>query len=129
MSGNALTVFQDQSASTELAPEFQELMQAGEGLNDLGEGIGGNYDILSIRGKTFRVKHQGNETPITDEKGDAVGSLEAVIVRANPYLTKQYYDKAYEEGDNAAPSCFSIDGKMPSAAVEAPQHTNCAMCP
>lgn len=129
MSANALTVFQDQSASTELAPEFHEMMQAGTGLNDLGEGIGGNYAILSIRGKTFRVKHQGNETPITDANGDAVGSLEAVIVRANPYLTKQFYEKGYEEGDNAAPVCFSIDGKTPSAAVESPQHTNCAMCP
>lgn len=125
---NAVTVFQDQSASTELAPEFHEMMQAGVGLDDLGAGIGGNYAILSIRGKTFRVKHQGNETPIVDEKGDAVGSLEAVIIRANPYLTKQYYENAYQEGDNAAPVCFSIDGKMPSEAVESPQHTNCTMC-
>ena len=129
MSGNALTVFQDQTAGTELAPEFHEMMQAGEGLNDLGEGIGGNYAILSIRGKTFRVKHQGNETPIIDEKGDAVGSLEAVIVRANPFLTKQFYEKAFEEGDSEAPVCFSIDGKTPSAAVESPQHSNCGMCP
>lgn len=129
MSSTAVTVFQDQSASTELAPEFHEMIQAGMGLDDLGAGIGGNYAILSIRGKTFRVKHQGNETPIIDEKGDAVGSLEAVIIKANPYLTKQYYEKAFEEGDNAAPVCFSIDGKMPSPAVEQPQHTNCAMCP
>lgn len=126
---NAVTVFQDQSASTELAPEFHEMMQAGTGLDDLGAGIGGNYAILSIRGKTFRVKHQGTETPIIDEKGDAVGSLEAVLVKANPYLTKQYYAKAFEEGDSEAPVCFSIDGKVPSEAVEAPQHTNCTMCP
>jgi hypothetical protein len=125
---NAVAIFQDQAASTELAPEFHEMMQAGMG-DDLGAGIGGNYATLSIRGKTFRVKHQGNETPITDSNGDAVGSLEAVIVKANPYLTKQFYENAYSEGDNAAPVCFSIDGKSPSPAVEAPQHTNCAMCP
>lgn len=129
MTGTAVTLFQDQAAGTELAPEFHEMMQAGVGLNDLGEGIGGNYAILSIRGKTFRVKHQGTETPITDEKGDAIGSLEAVIVRANPYLTKQFYENGYEEGSTDAPSCFSIDGKMPSAAVENPQHSNCGMCP
>lgn len=126
---NAVTVFQDTGAIEELAPEFHAMQQAGQGLDDLGAGIGGNYAILSIRGKTFRVKHQGNETPITDEKGDAVGSLEAVIIKANPYLTKQYYENGYTEGDSAAPVCFSIDGKVPAAAVENPQHTSCAMCP
>lgn len=126
---NAVTVFQDESAPQELAPEFQALVAAGTGLDDLGAGIGGNYAILSIRGKTFRVKHQGNETPITDEKGDAVGSLEAVIVKANPYLTKQYFENGYTEGDASAPVCFSIDGKNPAAAVEHPQHSSCAACP
>lgn len=126
---NAVVVFQDKNAVEELAPEFNAMVQAGQGLNDLGAGIGGNYAILSIRGKTFRVKHQGNETPITDENGDAVGSLEAVIIKANPYLTKQFYENGYTEGDSAAPVCFSIDGKVPAAAVESPQHTNCAACP
>lgn len=126
---NAVTIFQDASANTELAPEFHAMVEAGTGLDDLGAGIGGNYAILSIRGGKFRVKYQGEETPILDDKGDPVGSLEAVLVRANPYLTKQFYEKGYEEGDNAAPSCFSIDGKMPAASVESPQHTNCAMCP
>lgn len=126
---NAVTIFQDKNAVDTLAPEFHAMMEAGTALADLGAGIGGNYAILSIRGKTFRVKYQGNETPITDDKGDAVGSLEAVIIKANPYLTKQFYEKGYEEGDSGAPVCFSIDGKVPAAAVENPQHTNCTMCP
>jgi len=124
-----LTIFQDQTALQELAPEFHAMMEAGEGIDDLGAGIGGNYAILSIRGGKFRVKHQGNETPITDANGDPVGSIEAVIIKANPYLTKQYYANGYTEGDSEAPVCFSIDGKLPSPAVEAPQHTSCAMCP
>lgn len=126
---NAMTVFQE-GGDLELADAFKEAVSSGLiAGGDLGEGIGGSYAILSIRGKTFRVKHQGEETPITDDKGDAVGSLEAVIVKANPYLTKQYYEKAFEDGDAEAPSCFSIDGKVPSPSVEVPQHTNCAMCP
>lgn len=126
---NALTVFQE-GGDVELADSFKSLVAAGGmSMDDLGGGIGGSYAILSIRGKTFRVKYQGEQTPITDEKGDAIGSLEAVIVKANPYLTKQYYEKAFEDGDAEAPSCFSIDGKVPSPAVEVPQHTNCAMCP
>lgn len=127
---NAVTVFQEEGGDMELADSFKALMAAGGmATDDLGAGIGGSYAILSIRGKTFRVKYQGTETPITDAKGDAVGSLEAVIIKANPYLTKQYYEKSFEDGDSEAPSCYSIDGKVPSSAVETPQHTNCAMCP
>jgi hypothetical protein len=127
---NEVAIFQDQNAgSMELAPEFRAMLEAGMTQDDLGAGVGGNYAILSIRGSKFRMKYQGNETPITDEKGDPIGSLEAVIVRANPYLTKQYYESGYSEGDSSAPVCFSIDGKIPSANAEKPQHTNCAMCP
>lgn len=125
-----MTVFQDADASTELAPEFNDLVAAGMG-DDLGAGIGGNYSILSIRGGKFRVKYQGNETPLLNEKGEPVGSVEAVIIKANPYLTKQYYAKKFAEGDSDAPVCFSTDGKVPSPNVdpENRQHTNCSLCP
>lgn len=128
MSTQDMTVFQDPNAG-ELAPQFQALV-ASEGIShELGDGIGGGYAILSIRGGKFRVKHNGEETPLLNEKDEPVGSVEAVIVKSNPYLTKQYYEKAFAEGDSAAPSCFSVDGKVPSAAVESPQHTNCSTCP
>lgn len=130
MSNQELTVFQDKSAPTELAPEFHAMVEAGIAMDDLGAGIGGNYAIISTRGSKFRIKQGGTETVITDPNtGDPVGSLEAVIVRANPYLTKQFFEGGYVEGSTEAPSCFSIDGKVPAASVENPQHTNCAMCP
>lgn len=126
---NEVTIFQDPDAgAVELAPEFRAMIESGMAVGDLGEGVGGNYAILSIRGKTFRVKYQSNETAILDANGDAVPSLEAVIVRANPYLTKQYYENGYVEGDTSSPVCFSIDGKTPSQNAEKPQHTNCATC-
>lgn len=96
---------------------------------DLSGGIAGSYAILAIKGGRFSVKHQGQMTPVTNEQGDPVGSFEAVLVKSNPYLTKQYYAKGYVEGDSAAPDCFSIDGKVPSNASPAIQHTNCAGCP
>lgn len=127
---NEVTVFQDTNAGAiELAPEFRAMIESGMATDDLGAGVGGNYAILSIRGSKFRMKYQGNETLIVDEKGDPKPSLEAVIVRANPYLTKQYYENGYTEGDTSSPVCFSIDGKTPSENSEKPQHTNCAMCP
>lgn len=124
---NEMTVFSE-SQDMVLAPEFQALVDAGHA-DDLGGGIGGSYGILSMRGGKFRVKYQGTETPLLNEKNEPVGSVEAVIVKANPYLTKQYYEQAYSEGDNGAPVCFSTDGKVPSANVENPVHSTCALCP
>jgi hypothetical protein len=96
---------------------------------DLSGGVQGSYAILSFKGSRFAVKYQGNSQVITNEQGDPVGSFEAVLVKSNPYLTKQYYVNGYVEGDNAAPDCFSIDGKVPSDQSPLKQHTNCAACP
>lgn len=97
---------------------------------DLSEGVGQGYGVLSIKGSKWRIKFKGEEYPITNpETGDPVPSLEAVLVKANPHLTKQYYEAQYVDGSNSAPDCYSLDGKKPAAEVQAPQHTNCAACP
>jgi hypothetical protein len=96
---------------------------------DLSGGVQGSYAILSFKGSRFAVKYQGNAQVITNEQGDPVGSFEAILVKSNPYLTKQYYAKGFVEGDNAAPDCFSIDGKVPSDQSPQKQHSNCAACP
>ena len=70
---NDLTVFQE-NTGLELAPEFMPLVA--EGLtDDLSEGVGGGFAVVSARGGKFRIKYKGNELPITDAKGDPVGSL------------------------------------------------------
>src|ERR1700722_6386105 len=102
---NEMTVFQEDTGA-EMSQVFGALAKQ-DLSKDLSGGVAGSYAIVSIRGSKFRIKYQGNEQPITAENGDPVGSLEAVIVKSNPYLTKQYYDKGYEEGDSGAPVCFS----------------------
>lgn len=127
MSNQEMQVFQ-QDTNLTVANAFKDLL-AGGVADELGAGISGNYAIVSIRGKTWRIKHQGNETPITDEKGDAVGSLEVVIIRANPFITKQFFEGGYTEGENSAPVCWSLDGQHPAAGVPAKQAELCAVCP
>lgn len=97
--------------------------------DDLSGGVAGSYAILSIKGSRFSVKYKGNMQTIMNEAGDPVGSFEAVLVKSNPYLTKQYYAKGFVEGDAGAPDCFSIDGKVPSDQAPHKQHANCAACP
>lgn len=122
-----LQVFQE-NTSLQLADAFKDV--AGSDLGGaLSAGVSGNYPILSMRGGKWRVKYQGVEHPIIDAKGDAVPSLELVIVKANPFLTKQYFAGGYTEGSTDSPVCWSLDGKAPAANVPEPQHTNCALCP
>lgn len=126
---NAVTVFQDQSAGEmELAPEFHALANTDMG-SDLSGGVGGNYAIVSMKGGKWRIKHQGNETLVTLPNGDPQMSIEAVIIKSNKYLTKQYFEGSYAEGDSAPPVCFSMDGVSPSPQVENPVHSKCATCP
>lgn len=126
MTGNDMVLFNNDT-SLVVSDRLKGLVD--EAAGDLSGGVNGSYAILSFKGSRFSIKYQGQQTPITNEQGDPVGSFEAVLVKANPYLTKQYYAKDFVEGDSAAPDCFSIDGKVPSDASPAKQHTNCAACP
>lgn len=124
-----VTLFQNESGAT-LAPEFKALVAAGELGDDLGEGLrGGGFAVISKKGSKWRIKYKGEETLITNADGDPAPSLEAVIVKANPFVNKQYYKGKWIEGSSSPPDCFSLDGKVPSSQVEQPQHHNCAGCP
>lgn len=102
--------------------------------NSLGEGIRSSYAILSIKGGRWRLKYKKNETVLqahnpNTNRMEPIPSLEMVIIKANGFLNKQYYKGKYVEGSNAPPDCYSLDGKLPSAAVKTPVSSNCTMCP
>jgi hypothetical protein len=73
------------------------------------------------------------ETVMTDNAGNKhavpVQSMRVVIVAASNTLTKAWYEQAYVPGSNAAPECYSNDGKVPAPGVAKPQCANCAQCP
>lgn len=123
-----VTLFQNESGAA-LADEFKALVAAGMS-DDLGEGLrGGGFAVISKKGGKWRIKYKGEETLIADANGDAVPSLEAVIVKANPFINKQFYVGKWKEGSTSAPDCYSLDGKVPAPQVERPQHNNCSGCP
>lgn len=129
MTSKQVTLFQNETNAT-LAPEFKALVEAGSLGDDLGEGLrGGGFAVISKKGSKWRIKYKGDETLITNADGDPAPSLEAIIVKANPFINKQYYEGKWVEGSTTAPDCFSLDGRVPSPQVERPQHHNCAGCP
>jgi hypothetical protein len=51
---------------------------------DLSSGVRGGYSVLSIRGSRWHVKVGDDETTVTNEDGDAVGSLRLVLLKGKP---------------------------------------------
>ena len=105
------------------------LQGAVNAIDEFAGGVQSGFPVISIRGRVWRVKKGGEETPYVDENDDAVPSVELVLLRSNPKPSKIHYDKKYEEGDEGKPRCFSADGVVPSPEVENPIHSACATCP
>lgn len=97
--------------------------------DDLISGTGGGFPVISIKGKVFTIVRGDERTLVTRADGEEpAGSIEVVILKANPNLSKTYYPKGYEEGTNDKPTCYSNDGIAPAADAAEQQSTKCATC-
>lgn len=84
---------------------------------------GGGHPRISIKAARFRIIVDGEETVLQDTV------LNAIIVGANPRLSKAYYTKAWtKDSDPEAPDCYSMDGVRPAADSGTPQNDACASC-
>jgi hypothetical protein len=100
-----------------------------EVITEITGGVNAGFPVISFRGKVWRVRKSGEEHNYVNADGDAMPSIEVVLVRSNPHLSKLYYEKGYEEGTNEAPRCWSADSIKPDAAVPNPISKACAVCP
>lgn len=98
---------------------------------DLQSGVSGGYGVISFKGKTWSLNEGGNLTYIMrpDNPDEIASSLEVVLVKANPALSKVYYEGGYTEGSTEKPVCHSNDGLKPAADAASPQCGTCAACP
>lgn len=97
--------------------------------DDLTAGATGGFPVISIKGKVFHIVRGDERSLVTrPDDGQPAGSLELVILRANPALSKIYYAKTYEEGSDDKPDCYSTDGIAPAADAAKPQSQKCATC-
>ena len=75
---------------------------------------------ISIKGYNFESSDGVISTKI----------LEAVVVGANPRVSKTWYsDDWSEERESTTPDCYSLDGIEPSESSRLPQNDICAPCP
>lgn len=98
-------------------------------IQELAGGVQEGFPIITYKGKVWGVRSKGEVQLNVDENGHAVPAIEVVLLRANPSLSKIYYEAAYEEGSNAPPDCFSNLGDVPDPSVQNPQARACATCP
>lgn len=91
---------------------------------DLTGGIGASsfLPVISLRGKEFRIKYQGQETNLN------VRHLDVVIVASRPSVSKRFYAEGYQrDAEMTAPDCYSIDAVTPNAPN--PVSASCRECP
>lgn len=81
---------------------------------------------ISLRGKQFRFKKDGNEQAM--KLGQ---SLRVVVLGATPRqgCSKAYYAESYSEGSDEPPTCSSSDGVTPDSWIGDPINSACANCP
>jgi hypothetical protein len=100
-----------------------------ETMSEMTGGVTSGYPIISYKGKVWRIRQSGEETMHLDDDGNAMPTIDIVLVQANPAPSKIFYDTVYEEGSTDAPRCFSNDGIKPDVSIQEPINPVCASCP
>jgi hypothetical protein len=91
-----------------------------------GTGDGGNLGArrISIKGGVFREFIGGKEYRVSEER-----SMNVVIVKAAPKVSRIFYSGSYVEGETVSPTCWSSDSQRPDDKVKSPQSATCLTCP
>lgn len=97
--------------------------------DDLSGGITGGYGLIKYRGKVWSIQYNGDALTLMRDDGDGPrGSLDVVILKANPNLSKTYYINGWSEDNNNPPDCASVNGIVPDNGVPHKQSETCATC-
>ena len=87
-----------------------------------GGGLGARR--ISIKGGVFREFIGGKEFRVSEER-----SMNVVIVKAAPKVSRIYYAGSYTEGEAVSPACWSSDSQRPDEKVKDKQAATCLTCP
>lgn len=99
-------------------------------VDDLSSGIQSSFGMIGYKGKVWSIRYRQADTPLMRDDGDGPrGSIEVVILKASPNISKVWYEQGYVEGSTAAPDCFSNNGVTPEPASLKKQCATCALCP
>jgi hypothetical protein len=86
-----------------------------------GESLGSRR--ISIKGGVFREMIGGKEYRVSEER-----SMNVVIVKAAPKVSRIFYSGSYSEGETVSPTCWSSDSQRPDDKVKEKQSATCLTC-
>jgi hypothetical protein len=87
-----------------------------------GESLGSRR--LSIKGSVFREFIGGKEYRVSEER-----SMNVVIIKAAPKVSRVFYAGSYVEGETVSPVCWSSDSQRPDEKSKEKQSATCLTCP
>jgi hypothetical protein len=87
-----------------------------------GESLGARR--ISIKGTVFREYIGGKEYRVSEER-----SMNVVIIKAAPKVSRVFYAGTYVEGEAVSPTCWSSDSQRPDEKVKDKQSATCLNCP
>lgn len=79
---------------------------------------------ISIKGGVFREFIGGKEYRVSEER-----SMNVVIIKAAPKVSRIFYAGSYTEGEAVSPTCWSSDSQRPDEKVKDKQSATCLTCP
>lgn len=88
-----------------------------------------NTPSLSFKGKVFQVNVKGQHRQLLDAEENPLPMVDVIVLGANRFRSRTYYEGGYTEGSTASPVCSSYNGKTPAKEVEEPQSSSCETCP
>jgi hypothetical protein len=94
-----------------------------EFMGGLGGSGGLDMPVLSVRGKVFRLRRDGQEVSLK------TSMLDVILVGARNNTSRRFYSGSYQSGEVKAPTCASADGLVPDDNVIEKQADACASCP
>jgi hypothetical protein len=91
-----------------------------EDFDDLGAGIASSFPIIGYRQSKWRLRWQGEEQMIVDERGIPVPEIGVALVKVPDHKSKRYWINGYEQNSRKAPDCWSNDSIRPDPTLIPP---------
>ena len=107
-------------------------LQGGLATNrNFSDGVRDAFPMLSIKGKVFRIRMDGQETPLIDQQTrQVIPFLDVVLANASRMISKAFFIKGFsDDGEFTPPDCWSLDGIRPDPSVANKQSPTCVNCP
>ena len=94
------------------------------------DGVRDAFPMLSIKGKVFRIRMDGQETPLIDQQTrQVIPYLDVVLANASRMISKAFYISGFaDDGNFSPPDCWSLDGIRPDPSVANKQNPTCVNC-